>query len=82
MLGLDIQNPIINCHRNLVGHNFQQTDHLAMGQLADDPGEIVSLLREWLRPGNSELDRMARNAHRLAQPETTLEIARLIADLC
>ena len=53
-----------------------------VGQLADDPGEIVSLLREWLRPGNGELDRMAKNAHRLAQPETTLEVARLIADLC
>lgn len=53
-----------------------------VGQLADDPREIVSLLREWLRPGNGELDRMAKNAHRLAQPETTLEVARLIAGLC
>ncbi len=53
-----------------------------VGQLADDPGEIVNLLREWLQPGNGELDRMARNARRLAQPEITLEVARLIAGLC
>jgi 1,2-diacylglycerol 3-beta-galactosyltransferase len=53
-----------------------------VGQLVEEPREIVNLLREWLRPGNGDLDRMARNAHRLAQPETTLEVARLIADLC
>ena len=53
-----------------------------VGQLADDPGEIVSLLREWLQPGNGELSRMARNARRLARPETALEVARLIAELC
>lgn len=53
-----------------------------VGQLAEDPGEIVSLLREWLRSGNGELSRMARNARHLAQPETTLEVARLIAELC
>jgi 1,2-diacylglycerol 3-beta-galactosyltransferase len=53
-----------------------------VGHLADDPGEIVNLLREWLRPGNGELNRMSRNARRLARPETTLEVARLIADLC
>ncbi len=53
-----------------------------VGQLADDSGEIVSLLREWLQPGNGELSRMASNARRLARPETTLEVARLIADLC
>jgi 1,2-diacylglycerol 3-beta-galactosyltransferase len=53
-----------------------------VGQVADDPKEIVSLLRGWLQPGNGELSQMARNAHRLARPETTLEVARLIADLC
>jgi 1,2-diacylglycerol 3-beta-galactosyltransferase len=52
-----------------------------VGQLAEEPGEIVNLLREWLRPGNEKLGRMARNARRLAQPEATLEVARLIADL-
>jgi 1,2-diacylglycerol 3-beta-galactosyltransferase len=60
-----------------------------IGQLAEDPGEIADLLREWLQPGNEELSRMARNARRmarnarrLARPEATLEVARLIADLC
>jgi 1,2-diacylglycerol 3-beta-galactosyltransferase len=53
-----------------------------VGQLADDPGEIVNLLREWLRPGNGELTRIASNARHLARPETTLEVARLIAGLC
>ena len=53
-----------------------------VGQLADDSGEIVNLLRKWLQPGNGELTRMARNARRLARPETTLEVARLIAGLC
>jgi 1,2-diacylglycerol 3-beta-galactosyltransferase len=53
-----------------------------VGQLAEKPAEIANLLREWLQPGNEELSRMARNARRLAQPEATLEVARLIADLC
>jgi len=53
-----------------------------VGQLTKEPGEIVSLLREWLQPGNGELSQMAQNARRLARPETTLEVARLIADLC
>jgi len=53
-----------------------------VGQLADDPGEIVSLLQEWLQPGNEKLSRMTRNARRLARPETALEVARLIAELC
>jgi len=53
-----------------------------VGQLAEEPGEIVNLLRKWLRPGNGELTRMASNARRLARPETTLEVARLIAGLC
>jgi 1,2-diacylglycerol 3-beta-galactosyltransferase len=53
-----------------------------VGQLAREPGEIASLLQEWLQPGNEELARIARNARRLACPETTLEVARLIADLC
>ncbi len=52
-----------------------------VGHLAEEPGEIANLLREWLQPGNGELSRMARNAHRLARPETTLEVARLIAEL-
>jgi 1,2-diacylglycerol 3-beta-galactosyltransferase len=53
-----------------------------VGQLAEKPGGIVNLLREWLQPGNEELSQMARNARRLAQPEATLEVARLIAGLC
>jgi 1,2-diacylglycerol 3-beta-galactosyltransferase len=53
-----------------------------VGQLAEDPRKIVNILREWLQPGNGDLARMARNAYRLARPETTLEVARLIADLC
>ncbi len=53
-----------------------------VGQLAEEPGDIVRLLREWLRPGNAELNRMAGNARRLACPQTTLEVARLIAELC
>jgi 1,2-diacylglycerol 3-beta-galactosyltransferase len=53
-----------------------------VGQLAREPGEIVSLLREWLQPGNGELSQMVRNARRLARPEAALEVARLIADLC
>jgi 1,2-diacylglycerol 3-beta-galactosyltransferase len=53
-----------------------------VGQLAEEPEEIVSLLRKWLQPENGELNQMARNARRLARPETTLEVARLIADSC
>lgn len=53
-----------------------------IGHLAEEPGEIVNLLWEWLQPGNGELSRMVQNARRLAQPETTVEVARLIADLC
>ncbi|MBC8248558.1 MAG: glycosyltransferase [Anaerolineales bacterium] len=53
-----------------------------VGHLAREPREIVNLLREWLQPGNGDLSLMARNARRLARPETTLEVARLIADLC
>ena len=53
-----------------------------VGHLAKDPGEIANLLREWLQPGNGELSRIAKNARRLARPETTLEVARLIAELC
>ncbi len=53
-----------------------------VGHLAEKPGEIVNLLWKWLRPGNGALSRMAQNAHCLARPETTLEVARLIAGLC
>jgi 1,2-diacylglycerol 3-beta-galactosyltransferase len=53
-----------------------------VGQLAEEPEEIVSLLRKWLQSGNEELSQMARNARRLARPQTTLEVARLIADFC
>jgi len=53
-----------------------------VGRLAQQPEEIANLLEEWLQPGNEELRRMARNARRLARPEATLEVARLIADLC
>ena len=53
-----------------------------VGHLAREPREIVNLLREWLQPGNGDLSLMARNARRLARPETTLEVTRLIADLC
>jgi len=53
-----------------------------VGQLAEDPQKIVNTLQEWLHPGNGELSRMARNARRLARPQTTLEVARLIADFC
>jgi 1,2-diacylglycerol 3-beta-galactosyltransferase len=53
-----------------------------IGHLAEEPAEIANLLREWLQPSNEELSQMARNARRLAQPEATLEVARLIADLC
>ncbi len=52
------------------------------GHLAEEPEEIANLLQEWLQPGNGELSRMARNARLLARPETTLEVARLIAELC
>jgi 1,2-diacylglycerol 3-beta-galactosyltransferase len=53
-----------------------------VGQLAEEPGEIANLLLEWLQPGSKELSRMAQNARRLARPEATLEVARLIADAC
>ncbi|MBM4464963.1 MAG: glycosyltransferase [Chloroflexi bacterium] len=53
-----------------------------VGCLAEQPRGIANLLREWLQPGNEELSRMARNARCLAKPAATLEVARLIADLC
>jgi len=52
------------------------------GQVAEDPEEIARLLHEWLQPGNGELRRMAKNAARLAKPQATLEVARLIAEFC
>jgi 1,2-diacylglycerol 3-beta-galactosyltransferase len=61
--------------------NIAYVVETGVGQLAEEPGEIVNLLREWLRRGNEKLSRMTRNVHRLAQPEATLEVARLIAGL-
>jgi len=53
-----------------------------VGQLAEQPREIVSLLQKWLQLGNDELRQMAENARRLAKPEATLNVARLIAAFC
>jgi 1,2-diacylglycerol 3-beta-galactosyltransferase len=53
-----------------------------VGQLAEKPGEVVNLLQEWLQSGNEEPSQIVGNARSLARPETTLEIARFIADLC
>jgi 1,2-diacylglycerol 3-beta-galactosyltransferase len=62
--------------------NVVYVEENSVGYLAEEPGEIANLLREWLQPGNDALGRMARNARRLARPEATLKVARLIADLC
>ena len=61
--------------------NVAYVEESGVGRLAEEPGEIANLLREWLQPGNKGLSRMARNARRLAQPEATLEVAHLIAGL-
>lgn len=58
--------------------NVQYVVDNEAGAFAPEPGEIVRLIHEWLRPGNSTLAHMRANAARLAQPHASLEIARIL----
>lgn len=56
-------------------------DHSA-GAYATDPIEIAKIAREWLWPGNKDLERVVANAAALARPDAALTIAhRLYAML-
>jgi 1,2-diacylglycerol 3-beta-galactosyltransferase len=46
------------------------------GAYATDPVEIARLVRDWLEPGNSDLERIMANAFALARPEAALAIAQ------
>ena len=48
------------------------------GAYAEEPAEIASLVKNWLQPDNDLLGQMKRNAARLARPQASLEIARLL----
>ncbi|MEE8162516.1 MAG: glycosyltransferase [Anaerolineae bacterium] len=52
------------------------------GRWAPTPGEVAATLEQLVTPGSDVLAWMGENARRLARPEATLEVARLIADLC
>lgn len=52
------------------------------GRWAPTREEVAATLEELLAPGSDVLARTGENARRLARPEATLEVARLIADLC
>jgi 1,2-diacylglycerol 3-beta-galactosyltransferase len=48
------------------------------GAYAEEPAEIARLVDNWLRPDNDLLAQMKQNAVRLARPQASLEIARLL----
>jgi 1,2-diacylglycerol 3-beta-galactosyltransferase len=50
------------------------------GVFAPSPDQVAGVVAEWLQPGNDALERMARNAARLARPEAALNIARRLYD--
>lgn len=50
----------------------------AAGAYAEDPLEIAELAAAWLEPDNEVLAHMQENAARLARPQASLEIARLL----
>lgn len=49
------------------------------GAFATDPQEIVRIVQDWLQPGNPHLKQMTANAARLARPNASLDIARILA---
>jgi 1,2-diacylglycerol 3-beta-galactosyltransferase len=48
------------------------------GAYAEEPLEIAGLIGTWLQPENTELAQMKQNAARLARPQASLNIARLL----
>ncbi|MCB9419340.1 MAG: glycosyltransferase [Ardenticatenaceae bacterium] len=48
------------------------------GAYAEEPVEIARLINDWLHPQNDLLEQMKQNAARLARPQASLEIARLL----
>jgi len=51
------------------------------GAYAPDPARIVSLIREWLQPGNDTLSQMAAHAAALARPEAAIVIAQRLGHI-
>jgi len=51
------------------------------GVYAEEPAEIVHLLQTWFHPADNTLEKMARNAGRLAQPTASLQIAAELSNL-
>ncbi len=56
--------------------NVQYVLEHKAGAYAPNPGDIIHIIREWLRTENDSLRQMAENATALARPEATLTIAR------
>lgn len=51
------------------------------GAYAEEPAEIAALVVNWLQPDNDRLAQMKQNAARLARPQASLEIARLLCGI-
>lgn len=51
------------------------------GAYAEEPAEIAEIVDNWLQPDSTLLGQMKQNAARLARPQASLEIARLLCGL-
>lgn len=61
--------------------NVRYVEEHQAGAYTPSPQRIADMVAEWLTPGNTVLQEMARNAARLARPEASLAIARQICRL-
>ncbi|NLE76025.1 MAG: glycosyltransferase, partial [Chloroflexi bacterium] len=52
-----------------------------VGAYSPDPVSLVSILREWLRPGNPTLEEMTQRACQVGRPDAVMVIARELAQL-
>ncbi|MGQ9585558.1 MAG: MFS transporter [Anaerolineae bacterium] len=52
-----------------------------VGTYARDTGSLVSILKEWLRPGNPTMEEMAQRACQVGRADAVLTIARELANL-
>jgi 1,2-diacylglycerol 3-beta-galactosyltransferase len=61
--------------------NVSYVQEHGAGAFAQDPQTIANLVKDWMDPANSTLQRMQQNAADLAKPEAALTIARKVCDL-
>lgn len=52
-----------------------------VGVIAESPDQLVTIIREWLRPGSRYLTELSDHARELAQPSAAQEIAREVSRL-